>query len=145
MAIRLTKSQARKLAKKSKGNDWISIINATMKDFAKSQIKSIGQDLFLQVCYRNGLPTNVEFEYEFHPERGWRFDYLFPKKVALEVEGIGGRHQFIKGFLEDMKKYREAAIMGYCVIRVTTRELESGEAFELVKRAIEARNWDGKE
>ncbi len=59
--------------------------------------------------------------------------------MALEVEGgafTNGRHVRGTGFLRDMEKYREAAILGYVVIRCTPQEIEDGSAFALVKRAL---------
>lgn len=98
-----------------------------------------GRDkLFDQLCAKWGLPIPVH-EYQFHPERKWRFDYLFDGWLALEVEGgvyTGGRHTRGEGFLGDIEKYNAAAIMGFTVIRCTPEEVESGAAFALVKRAL---------
>lgn len=41
-----------------------------------------------------------------------------------------------KGYLDDMHKYREAAIAGWCVLRVTPTEI-STVAVDLVWRAVE--------
>lgn len=93
--------------------------------------------VFDACCRAHGLPP-PEREYVFAPPRKWRFDYYWPDaKVALEVEGLGGRHQRIGGFLKDMEKYNEAAIMGIAVIRCTTRDLNTGNAFQLVRRACD--------
>jgi hypothetical protein len=87
-----------------------------------------------------GLPEATP-EYRFHPDRKWRVDWAWcPEKIALEIEGGAwqyGRHNRATGFLKDMEKYRELAIAGWLVIRVTPQELASGLAAELIKRAFE--------
>jgi hypothetical protein len=90
-------------------------------------------------CKAHGILSPVA-EYEFHPTRKWRFDYLFEGWLALEVEGgvwTQGRHARGKGMLDDMDKYNEAAFLGYTVLRCTPQDLESGAAFALVKKHLE--------
>jgi very-short-patch-repair endonuclease len=71
-------------------------------------------------------------EHRFHPTRKWRFDFAvlpIEKKIAVEVEGgvwSGGRHTRGSGYIGDMEKYNEAALMGWKVLRypasqITTR------------------------
>lgn len=95
---------------------------------------------FQALCKAHGLPEPVP-EYPFAPPRKWRFDWLFEGWLALEVEGLAegggeGRHQRTGGWLKDMEKYNEAAIRGYVVLRCTTKELNSGAACALIKRAL---------
>jgi len=82
-------------------------------------------------------------EYRFHPIRAWRFDYAWPSyMIALDIEGgiwTNGRHVRGKGFIGDLSKYNEAAMMGWCVLRVTTAQFKSGEAANLVMLAIETK------
>lgn len=79
-------------------------------------------------------------EFRFHPERGWRFDYAFPLlKVAIEVEGLThkfGRHQRFQGYTEDCKKYTEASLLGWKLIRVTPQMVRHGLAIDYIKRAL---------
>ena len=133
MSIKLTASQARKLglAKKRK----------------PKAAKADDHGLFLAACKAHGLPKPVP-EHKFHPKRKWRFDFAWPGhyfsgyySVALEIEGVGkggeaGRHQRIGGWLKDMEKYNEAILLGWKLLRVTTDQVKSGEAFSLVKRAL---------
>ena len=95
-------------------------------------------DFFMAICAADGLPMPVR-EHRFHDTRRWRFDYAWPAQmVALEVEGgvwTGGRHTRGKGYVADLEKYREAAIAGWCVLRVTPAELKAA-AVDLVRRAM---------
>ena len=81
-------------------------------------------------------------EYRFAPPRRWRFDYAFPQhKVAVEVEGgvwIRGRHTRGAGFVKDLEKYSEAAILGWAVIRVVPDSLLT-TGLELARRALASR------
>lgn len=66
-------------------------------------------------------------EYRFAPPRRWRFDYAWPsRKVAIEVEGgvwIAGRHTRGKGYIRDLEKYNEAALLGWTVLRYTPAQM----------------------
>lgn len=83
-------------------------------------------------------------EYRFHPVRRWRFDWAWPvEKVALEYEGgtfTDGDHVRGPGYEKDCEKYSEAAIFGWCVIRVTNNMVADGRAADLVERALESRH-----
>ncbi len=77
-------------------------------------------------------------EVKFHPERKWRGDFVWgrPAMLIVEVEGgtySGGRHVRGKGFEEDARKYNQAALMGYTVLRFTGKQVKSGEAAECVE------------
>jgi len=95
------------------------------------KLSSVGQALKL-------LGFNYVTEYEFHPVRDWRFDYALPEQnIAIEYEGIyskKSRHLTIKGFREDCRKYNEAALLGWVVIRVTNDMLKSGEVIEYLEK-----------
>ena len=81
-----------------------------------------------------------EREYQFHPERKWRFDFCFPdKKLAIECEGgvwIAGRHNRPQGMINDIEKYNAAALMGYTVLRYTMDMIRSGEALQQIEEAL---------
>jgi len=99
------------------------------------QAKSQGEEAFALHCRVDGLEPVREFR--FHPERKWRADFAFPEsRVLVEIEGVGGRHQMIGGFVKDAEKYNAAAVLGYRVLRYTTRMVLSGEAIEQVKEAL---------
>lgn len=94
-----------------------------------------------QQCELSGLPR-FEREYRFAPPRRWRFDWANRKHMlAIEEEGgafVGGRHTSGSGFLNDMEKYNAAVLLGWRVLRVTPRMVQSGEALALVEQALKA-------
>lgn len=94
-------------------------------------------------CVGLGLPK-PEKEFRFAPPRQWKFDFAWPDyKVALEIEGgawTRGRHTRGAGYIRDMEKYSEAAILGWCVLRLTpTDSRNTGAA--LVDRALTMRGY----
>jgi very-short-patch-repair endonuclease len=95
--------------------------------------------VFLAMLRAAGLPEPVT-EHRFHPTRKWRFDYAWPaQKVALEVEGAvwtNGRHTRGSGFVKDMEKYNSAAVLGWMVLRVQTKELTNGAAVQWVEDGL---------
>ena len=100
-------------------------------------------DLFLCLLKQNKLPAPTP-EYKFCKERRWRFDYAWPKyKIACEVEGgvwTFGRHTRGSGFIKDLEKYSEGAILGWCVIRTTPTDL-LGSGIEMIERALKMRGF----
>jgi len=89
---------------------------------------------------RETLPAGYIQEYRFHPKRLWRFDFAWPEwKIYLEIEGgvyTKGRHLRPKGFLSDMEKYNAATILGWRMLRATPKDLRTGKAAALVRRAM---------
>ncbi len=80
-------------------------------------------------------------EYRFAPPRRWRFDFCWPAhKLAAEIEGgvwLGkSRHTSGKGFTNDAIKYAEALCLGYRVLRVTTQQVENGQAIGWLERLL---------
>ena len=88
--------------------------------------------------YFPNLPFQAE--YRFHPTRKWRFDLCLPScMVAVEQEGAvwtGGRHTRGSGYLKDMEKYNEAAILGWFVLRFTPEQIRNGTALRDVYRFL---------
>lgn len=80
------------------------------------------------------------YAHEYVKGRKWAFDFAWPeRKIALEVEGgvySQGRHVRGRGYEKDAEKYREAARQGWDVIRVTGRQVTSGEALAIIERAL---------
>jgi very-short-patch-repair endonuclease len=81
-----------------------------------------------------------EREVRFHPQRRWRFDLAYrDRKLAIEIEGavwVQGRHTRGSGYVADLEKYSEAAILGWRILRCTPQQVASGAALALVQRAL---------
>jgi len=103
----------------------------------------VNAGLFKAWCRVEGLPAPTP-EYRFHDTRKWRFDYAWPKRmVALEVEGgvwMRGRHTRGSGFVKDMEKYNQAALMGWTVLRVQPGELCSLETAGMLTLALRGKS-----
>ena len=86
-----------------------------------------------------GLPV-PEQQVRFHPTRRWRFDFAWSAaRLAVEVDGgtwTGGRHVSGRGFEADCCKLNEATILGWRVLRFTRGMVESGQAVEMIQRAL---------
>lgn len=88
-------------------------------------------------------PYEMVEEYQFHPERKWRFDFCWPcRMVAAELDGgvhTGGRHTRGKGFENDVEKLNAATSMGWVVLRFTARDLakkRQTQTVDLVRTAL---------
>lgn len=87
------------------------------------------------------LPAPVR-EYRFAESVGrkFRFDLAWPdRKLALEVEGGGfvqGRHGRGMGMENDCEKHCLAVLLGFRVMRVTPRQVKSGQALRWVWQAL---------
>ncbi|MCU4709971.1 endonuclease domain-containing protein [Acinetobacter pittii] len=83
---------------------------------------------------------DFEQEYKFHPKRKWRADFLITgTKILVEVEGgiwSGGRHIRGKGYIGDMEKYNEAAMMGFTVLRFSTEQVKAGVAIKQIEQLV---------
>lgn len=94
---------------------------------------------FVAYCLAAGL-TAPEAEHHFKAGRRWRFDWAWPeRRVALEVEGgvwTEGRHTRGAGFLGDMAKYNEAALLGWRILRCTPSEMYEPATLFLLLRAL---------
>lgn len=97
------------------------------------------RDEFLLLLKANGLPEPI-LELPFWPGRRFRFDFAWEaQKLALESEGgswNGGGHTRGAHYAQDALKYSEAALRGWCVIRVMSADLVSDETIALVRRGL---------
>jgi very-short-patch-repair endonuclease len=84
--------------------------------------------------------TGWKRQHRFHPVRAWRFDFAWPEAMlAVEVEGgtwARGRHTRGSGFAADCIKYNEAALLGWCVLRFTTEQVQDGTALTYIEMAL---------
>lgn len=105
-----------------------------------------------------GLPEPV-LEYQFHPERRWRFDFSWEKrdvfgwdeaqevevrttihtKLALEVQGgiwSQGRHTRGAALLKEWEKLNQAAVLGWRILYCQPDDLCTEQTIALIKRAL---------
>lgn len=79
-------------------------------------------------------------EYRFHPTRKWRFDFaMVDKKIAIEIEGgiyTNGRHTRANGFEADCEKYNHAVLLGWHVLRFTSKQIARGEALSIISEFL---------
>ena len=83
-------------------------------------------------------------EWRFHNIRKWRFDLAWPERLlAVEVEGgvyIQGRHTRGSGVEADCEKYNTAVIMGWRILRYTSKTIKNGMAVQEIMMALEKEN-----
>lgn len=107
------------------------------------------EEKLLYYMQAHKLPLPVR-EHRFKPGRRWRFDFAWPDiKLAVEVEGTTsygknkngtmklGRHQTATGVAADCEKYNEAVLLGWAVLRFTQKQINSGNAVEVIRRQLE--------
>lgn len=98
---------------------------ARRTDANQSDTSSDGERAFLFYLktFCPDLP-DPDTEYQFHPDRKWRFDFAWPdKKLAVEINGgqwQQGRHTRAgKGYENDLEKMNAAQLAGYTVLQFT--------------------------
>lgn len=104
----------------------------------KERVVSGGEATLVQHLKTHKI--GFEQEYKFHPTRKWRADFLITgTKILVEVEGgiwSGGRHTRGKGYVGDMEKYNEAAMMGFTVLRFSTEQVKAGVAIKQLEQLV---------
>lgn len=110
---------------------------------AKIKKLSVGEETLALHLRAAGI--SFRREYRFHPDRRWRFDFLIGEWLAVEVEGApgSGRHTTYKGFTADCEKYNAAALMGFRLLRFTSKQVQSGYALETILAAYPHFQGDG--
>lgn len=94
----------------------------------------------LRAC---GLPDPVA-EFRFHEKRRYRFDYAWPAfHFSVEYDGGFGKygkaksgHRTRSGIERDIHKLNLAQSMGWRVYRITAPMVRSGEAVDIVEKAM---------
>lgn len=73
----------------------------------------------------------------------WRMDIAWPaQRVAVEVDGggwINGRHSRGAGMESDCAKFSTAVAHGWRVLRVTPKQVRTGEALAWIEQALGAK------
>jgi very-short-patch-repair endonuclease len=86
-----------------------------------------------------GLPEPIR-QFRFLPPRRWRADFAWPERMLLlEVDGgvfIAGGHNRGQAYTLDRERDAEAICNGWTVLRVTSGQVESGQALSWVERLL---------
>ena len=97
--------------------------------------------LSLEVQIKAAGLDPITTEYKFHATRRWRFDFAWPSiRLAIEIDGggyTGGRHSRGKGMEGDCEKFAAAMAMGWRVLRVTPKQVQSGDALRWTQEAMQ--------
>lgn len=112
------------------------------------------EEALLNYIRAEALPIPV-FGHRFDLQRRWRFDMCYiEEKIAIEVDGgiygVGeacrecgrrsnGGHNSIEGFTSDREKINTAQVMGWIVLGVTPQQINSGQATEFIRQALNFR------
>lgn len=64
-----------------------------------------------------------------------------PLKAGTRIR-VGGRHQSGPGFEKDIEKYNRGQILGWCILRGTTRQVRDGLTITDVRAALVARGLE---
>ncbi len=87
----------------------------------------------------------------------WRADFAWPEhRILVEIEGglwmgpgrkgeKGGRHIDPRGYMEDMRKYREAAALGWRVFRFSGDEVHDLAAIRFLEVIFERMDCSGRD
>lgn len=150
-----TNARAWKATITTMSNNWQQqIYDATMRRRAQSAPqpsrtkrtpKTDYKAIFLNHLKFAKLPEPV-CEFRFHETRKWRFDYAWPdlliaceyQGLAWKGEGVSG-HQSVDGLRNDCEKFTEASLAGWTLILITAETVNSGQAVEWLRRALERR------
>jgi very-short-patch-repair endonuclease len=106
-------------------------------------VKSGLEETLLLLIRAEGLPE-PEREYMFAKSIGrrWRLDFAYPeKRIGIEVQGgiyVRGAHSRGTGLERDYEKYNQAQVLGWDVYQFSRKMIESGEAIETIRKALEA-------
>ena len=80
---------------------------------------------------------NLVKEYQFDPNRKWRFDYAWPAyMLAVEIDGFGGGHQTPKAMARDNEKANGAMDLGWTLYRYCSAQLGSKLGVELAVEQV---------
>lgn len=106
----------------------------TVEGLKKVPQHIINKKKFYQII--NDWELSISFEFQFDPDRRWRFDMAFPEhKIAIEIEGgtwVSGRHSRGTGMEKDMEKYAVATSRGWSIMRFSTSMLVNNDYLALL-------------
>lgn len=79
-----------------------------------------------------------ELQYQFHPDRRWRFDYSWPgNHVAVEINGgvwIYGRHNRAKSYIADLEKINTAQCLNWIVLQYIPQKIDFNQIRQVLQQ-----------
>jgi very-short-patch-repair endonuclease len=102
-------------------------------------------DLAMQI--RAHKMPEPERQYRFAEPRKFAADFAWPGlRVLIEVQGGiwmpgGGAHSRPMNIERDVEKLQLAAIYGWTLVPVTTKQVKNGEAIAVLERVLAVRGW----
>lgn len=107
--------------------------------------KSMLEMLFAEQLAQAGIRGWAR-EVRFDAVRQWRFDFAWPpQRIAVEIDGgtwkrtRGGRsagHAHPQRMEDDNEKRNAARLQGWRVFQFTTRQVQYGQAIEVIAQAV---------
>lgn len=86
-------------------------------------------------------PCKREYQFAISMHRRFRADLAYPMhRLLVEIQGgiwNGGKHGRASGVVRDIERMQYAAILGWRVLPVTTDQVRSGTAAQLVLAALD--------
>ena len=86
------------------------------------------------------MAVGISFErqFKFHPDRGYKADFLVGGRLIVEVDGAKrgkpGAHQRVDGIDYDCERQAEAMLQGYAFMRVSGRMARDGRAVGYIEK-----------
>jgi hypothetical protein len=96
-------------------------------------VSTAAEDRFMRDCESIGL-GRAEPEYRFDESRRWRFDYAFPRLIAIEIDGASHSHPAKRK--KDAEKRNAAACQGWLVLVFTPQQIRDGSWMDAAIEAL---------
>ena len=105
---------------------------------------SKAEDILAFHLHAANIPHIQQFRF---CQRKWAADFAFPEaRLLVEVEGgvwTQGRHVRGQGFINDCRKYNEAVLLGWRLLRFTPQMVDDGTALQTIERALGVTQSEG--
>lgn len=122
----------RKLAADSRVGESIKKVRSVVK--AHKSRRNYEDELCQQLTL-SGLPE-PQRQHQWCPGRKFRCDIFYAPNLVIELEG--GVHRIKDKFDRDILKSQAAFFANIRFLRIATSQVKSGEAVELVRKALKA-------
>ena len=136
----MNRKQYLKALKKAEREKWERVFAFQLK----------AEGFYLGEDPENLLSREYAREYEFHPVRDWRFDFLIadpdgsitkydPELILVDIQGgiwSKGAHVRGGGYQNDVDKMNAATALGWRVLWFTSEMVEDGSAIQFLKDQV---------